>query len=124
MATHIPPPQENQEENKGTEGTEQVQEKLVATENEKSIATTPNSDNTNDEKAIGDKPAKKRTRCAHPECKKKVTLIGFDCRCGLRFCSQHVAAEEHECTFDYKEAGKKVLQENNQLIAPTKVTKI
>jgi hypothetical protein len=51
----------------------------------------------------------KTIRCEHPECRKKLGLYGFDCKCGKQFCGQHRAAEIHMCTFDYKNEGKKEL---------------
>lgn len=51
----------------------------------------------------------KINRCAHPECKKKLGLLGFDCRCKKQFCSTHRAAEAHECEYDFKSDGKKEL---------------
>ncbi len=45
---------------------------------------------------------KQPKRCGHSECKKKLTLTDFDCKCGIRFCSAHRHAETHACTFNYK----------------------
>ncbi|CAF1074436.1 unnamed protein product [Rotaria sordida] len=49
---------------------------------------------------------KKRNRCTWPSCNKKLGLTGFDCRCGGQFCPVHRYANEHNCTFDYKEHGQ------------------
>ena len=49
------------------------------------------------------------------QCKKKL-LILMECACGKKFCFQHRYAEQHACTFDYKEAGNKELEENNPKI--------
>lgn len=51
----------------------------------------------------------KVARCAHPDCKKKLGLLGFECRCKKQFCGAHRAAEEHACEHDYKSDGKKEL---------------
>lgn len=32
-------------------------------------------------------------------------MIGFDCKCGNRYCSIHRLPEEHKCTFNHKEEG-------------------
>merc|ERR1719232_207314 len=34
------------------------------------------------------------------DCKKKVGLTGFTCRCGGLFCSIHRYSDKHECKFD------------------------
>ena len=46
------------------------------------------------------------------------------CKCGKKFCFKHRYAEQHACTFDYKEAGKKELEENNPKIEYKKIDKI
>lgn len=38
-------------------------------------------------------------------CSKRVSMIGFDCKCGNRYCSIHRLPEEHKCTFNHKEEG-------------------
>ena len=47
------------------------------------------------------KKKKKQKRCGHVDCRKKLKLTDFDCRCGLRFCGLHRHAEAHNCGFDY-----------------------
>jgi predicted nucleic acid binding AN1-type Zn finger protein len=46
-------------------------------------------------------------------CEKKVGLLGFECRCKKIFCSIHRTPEQHNCSFDYKTFGKKIL--NNSI---------
>ena len=52
----------------------------------------------------GDKPdqskkkPKKRNRCE--QCRKKVGLLGFECKCGGVFCGAHRMASTHCCTFE------------------------
>ncbi len=36
------------------------------------------------------------------KCRKKI-LIEYKCKCEKVFCITHLHAEEHGCTFDYKE---------------------
>lgn len=55
----------------------------------------------------GAEPASKKmapSRCI--SCKKKVGLLGFNCRCGGTFCEKHRYSDKHECTFDYKTHGR------------------
>ncbi|KAG6519007.1 zinc finger A20 and AN1 domain-containing stress-associated protein 9-like [Zingiber officinale] len=61
-------------------------------------------------------------RCA--QCQKKIGLIGFKCRCGGAFCSSHRYSEAHECSFDYKAAGRVVLAKENRVVMAKKLEKI
>lgn len=64
-------------------------------------------------------PPKKKNRCF--VCKKKVGLLGFECKCGRLLCTSHRQAEEHDCDFDYRAEGKKRLADANPLVAFSKV---
>jgi AN1-type zinc finger and ubiquitin domain-containing protein 1 len=55
------------------------------------------------------KEQKQQTRCIAADCKKKLVFSDFACRCGPRFCVAHRAAEDHKCTYDWKNEGKKIL---------------
>ncbi|XP_061601204.1 AN1-type zinc finger protein 4 [Cololabis saira] len=58
-------------------------------------------------------------------CGKKTGLAtSYECRCGHNFCATHRYAETHECSFDYKTAGRRFLQDNNPLISAPKLPKI
>ncbi|CAF1617500.1 unnamed protein product, partial [Adineta ricciae] len=59
---------------------------------------------------------KKRNRCTWETCNKKLGLTGFDCRCGGQFCSLHRYANEHNCTFDYKEHGQNEIRKNMPVV--------
>ncbi len=50
-----------------------------------------------------------KKRCCAADCKKKLGLLGFDCRCGKHFCSSHRHPDTHTCTFDHRGASKAVL---------------
>lgn len=45
-------------------------------------------------------------------------------RCGHNFCASHRYAETHDCTYDYKSAGRRFLQETNPLVSAPKLPKI
>lgn len=45
-------------------------------------------------------------------------------RCGNNFCSSHRYAETHGCTYDYKSAGRRYLQEANPVVNVPKLPKI
>ncbi|KAG7541521.1 Zinc finger A20-type [Arabidopsis thaliana x Arabidopsis arenosa] len=53
-----------------------------------------------------EEPVRKR-RCGI--CKRKVGMLGFNCRCGHMFCGSHRYPEEHSCPFDYKQSGRVAL---------------
>ena len=36
------------------------------------------------------------------QCKKKLGLLPYQCKCGGSFCITHLPGEEHKCTYDYK----------------------
>lgn len=65
---------------------------------------------------------KNRRRCW--ECKAKVGLTAVVCRCDYTFCNKHRYAEEHKCSFNFKTAGKRKLEEENPRIVPSKVARI
>lgn len=49
---------------------------------------------------------------------------GFPCRCGGIFCSTHRYANEHSCTFDYREHGAEEIRKNNPQVIGEKIQKI
>uniref|UniRef100_A0A3B5LYT0 Zinc finger AN1-type containing 4 n=1 Tax=Xiphophorus couchianus TaxID=32473 RepID=A0A3B5LYT0_9TELE len=58
-------------------------------------------------------------------CGKKTGLAtSYECRCGNNFCATHRYAETHDCSYDYKTAGRRFLQETNPLISAPKLPKI
>ncbi|XP_075839173.1 AN1-type zinc finger protein 4 isoform X5 [Microtus pennsylvanicus] len=58
-------------------------------------------------------------------CGKKTGLAtSFECRCGNNFCASHRYAETHGCTYDYKSAGRRYLQEANPVVNAPKLPKI
>lgn len=65
---------------------------------------------------------KKKTKCT--KCKVNVGVIGFPCRCGGIFCSSHRYANEHSCTFDYREHGAEEIRKNNPQVIGEKIKKI
>ncbi|NXJ07128.1 ZFAN4 protein, partial [Odontophorus gujanensis] len=58
-------------------------------------------------------------------CGKKTGLAtSYECRCGNNFCATHRYAETHTCTYDYKNAGRRYLQETNPVVSAPKIPKI
>lgn len=72
--------------------------------------------------AVGEKQ-RAANRCA--KCNKKLGIIMImKCHCGLFFCAQHRYAEAHDCSYDFKEEGKRILTKENPLVVGEKLPKI
>jgi len=50
---------------------------------------------------------KEKPRCT--QCKKKLGLMSYTCKCEKLFCISHLQPQEHACTFDYKAAADIIL---------------
>jgi len=58
-------------------------------------------------------------------CNKKTGIAtSYSCRCGNNFCAAHRYAEAHNCTYDYKMEGRKILEQNNPVVTAPKLPKI
>ncbi|KAJ1381331.1 Zinc finger, AN1-type [Sesbania bispinosa] len=64
-------------------------------------------------------PAKAANRCG--SCNKKVGLTGFVCKCGTTFCGTHRYPEKHQCSYDFKTAGRDVISKANPIIKADKI---
>nr|GEW90918.1 ribonuclease H-like domain-containing protein [Tanacetum cinerariifolium] len=62
---------------------------------------------------------KKRNRCH--VCNKHVGLVPFLCRCGESFCGLLRMPEKHVCKFDFKAAGRVVLEKHKPLCVADKL---
>lgn len=65
--------------------------------------------------------SKKKLRC--DVCKRKV-VNPIPCRCVGVYCDEHLHAEKHACTFDYKTMGKEKLREQHPKVEAEKIRKI
>ncbi|KAI8463783.1 MAG: transcription factor Tfb2-domain-containing protein [Monoraphidium minutum] len=65
---------------------------------------------------------KASTRCL--QCRRKVGLLGFSCKCGGLFCGQHRHAEQHGCAYDFKGAQRARLAAANPLVQAAKLQRI
>lgn len=59
------------------------------------------------EERVTDKGEGKK-RCFN--CNRKVGLMGIECKCGMTFCRVHRLPEEHACSYDFGEEGRKKLK--------------
>ncbi|KAL8028533.1 hypothetical protein ABFX02_14G167000 [Erythranthe guttata] len=68
-------------------------------------------------------PAKREVnRCTG--CRRKVGLTGFRCRCGELFCADHRYSDRHDCSYDYKTAGREAIARENPVVKAAKIVKI
>ncbi|GFS33297.1 A20/AN1-like zinc finger family protein [Actinidia rufa] len=65
---------------------------------------------------------KAANRCS--SCRKKVGLLGFQCRCGETFCGVHRYSEKHNCTFDFKTVGREAIARANPVVRADKLERI
>jgi AN1-type zinc finger protein 5/6 len=65
---------------------------------------------------------KKKNRCW--SCRRKVGILGFDCRCGYTFCSRHRYAQAHECDFNFRQDHQEKLRAANPNVKQDKFEKI
>ncbi|PRP81995.1 hypothetical protein PROFUN_10489 [Planoprotostelium fungivorum] len=84
-------------------------------------AATPTTE-TKEEEAPTKKVQTDTTKCF--QCRKRVGLLGFKCRCNYIFCSGHRHATDHACDFDYKAMQKTKLEAANPQIVKAKLDKI
>ena len=66
----------------------------------------------------------KKKSCCFVGCRKRLMLTDMKCRCGSRYCSKHRISSDHNCTFNYKNHERNLLEKNNQQVIGEKVTKI
>lgn len=57
-------------------------------------------------------------------CRRKVGLTGFRCRCGQLFCSEHRYSDRHDCSYDYKAAGREAISRENPVVKAAKIVRI
>ena len=48
-------------------------------------------------------------RCQCLDCKAKLTLSSYPCRCGKYFCHSHTFSDNHNCTHDFKADARREL---------------
>lgn len=56
-------------------------------------------------------------------CRKK-TIMKITCKCQLVVCFNCRYPDKHNCTFDYKEEGRNLLEKNNPVVISEKLEKV
>ncbi|GAB4832610.1 switch-activating protein Sap1 [Ancistrocladus abbreviatus] len=57
-------------------------------------------------------------------CRRRVGLTGFRCRCGELFCAEHRYTDRHDCSYDYKAAGREAIARENPVVKAAKIVKL
>ncbi|KZV50293.1 stress-associated protein 1 [Dorcoceras hygrometricum] len=57
-------------------------------------------------------------------CRRKVGLTGFRCRCGELLCADHRYSDRHDCSYDYKAAGREAIAKENPVVKAAKIVRI
>ncbi|PSS11995.1 Zinc finger A20 and AN1 domain-containing stress-associated protein [Actinidia chinensis var. chinensis] len=57
-------------------------------------------------------------------CRRKVGLTGFRCRCGDLFCAEHRYSDRHDCSYDYKSAGREAIARENPVVKAAKIIRV
>jgi len=68
------------------------------------------------------KTKKKKKKCQN--CKKRLGLIPFECKCKNQFCIKCRYPDKHNCNFDWVLYGKEKILKENPLITVNKINKI
>ncbi|XVE76699.1 hypothetical protein DITRI_Ditri13aG0002400 [Diplodiscus trichospermus] len=82
--------------------------------------TTVSNRSGNDPAAAAEK--KVVNRCSG--CRKRVGLTGFRCRCGELFCAEHRYTDRHDCSYDYKTAGREAIARENPVVKAAKIIRV
>ncbi|XP_036384952.1 AN1-type zinc finger protein 5-like isoform X2 [Megalops cyprinoides] len=82
----------------------------------------PPSVGDGDEAKTAEIPKPRKNRCF--QCRKKVGLAGFDCRCGNLFCGLHRYSDKHGCPYDYRAEAAARIRKDNPVVIADKIQRI
>ncbi|KAK4253684.1 hypothetical protein QN277_010326 [Acacia crassicarpa] len=80
------------------------------------------SDRTKSDETTPSEAKRVVNRCSG--CRRKVGLTGFRCRCGELFCAEHRYSDRHDCSYDYKTAGREAIARENPVVKAAKIVKV
>ena len=110
-----------QESLKGTNDSEKVIEKDIGNDIKKKVEDS-SQDGKKDEKKVIKPVQKKKNRCW--ECKRKVGVLGYECKCSYIFCAKHRLSFDHNCDYDFKSDVIKKLEKENPVVKKKKIDPI
>ena len=82
----------------------------------------PLEDAANADRTAASEPKRAVNRCSG--CRRRVGLTGFRCRCGDLFCAEHRYSDRHDCSYDYKAAGREAIARENPVVKAAKIVKV
>ncbi|KAK7317305.1 hypothetical protein RJT34_01412 [Clitoria ternatea] len=82
----------------------------------------PPEDPSQTDHTTSSEPKRSVDRCSG--CRRRVGLTGFHCRCGDLFCSEHRYSDRHDCSYDYKAAGREAIARENLVVKAAKIVKV
>lgn len=97
-------------------------ERAVVSPADPDAAAPCDQEKTLEEEQEPQTPVRFTNRCSR--CQRRVGLTGFRCRCGDLFCSRHRYTDAHDCSFDYKAAGREEISKANPVVRAAKIIKI
>ena len=62
--------------------------------------------------------------CQYGDCKKRIKITDYPCKCGNIYCKIHKLSENHDCKYDYRETGLKDKKTEEMKCLSNKVQKI
>jgi hypothetical protein len=65
---------------------------------------------------MSDNVAKVTKRCPAKDCKKKLTLTDYSCKCGIIYCASHRNENTHACTYNWETENRDKLTKNLPLV--------
>ncbi|QCD85508.1 hypothetical protein DEO72_LG3g25 [Vigna unguiculata] len=82
----------------------------------------PQEDAASADRTGASEPKRAVNRCSG--CRRRVGLTGFRCRCGDLFCAEHRYTDRHDCSYDYKAAGREAIARENPVVKAAKIVKV
>jgi hypothetical protein len=67
------------------------------------------------------KPVGPPKRCMYGECRVRLGLTAFACRCGGYYCGEHRFDDAHSCGYDYKAEQKMLLSTQLEKVVGKKI---
>ena len=92
-------------------------EKVIVDISSNTINTT---NTTNTIKTISKDPS----LCQYADCRKRIKITEFACKCEKLYCKMHKSPENHECTYDYREIGLKTKKIEEMKCVSNKMQKL
>lgn len=82
----------------------------------------PLDEESQTDQTTSSEPKRAVNRCSG--CRRRVGLTGFRCRCGDLFCAEHRYSDRHDCSYDYKAAGREAIARENPVVKAAKIVKV